>query len=480
MNRHRSNQVSGLFGLRKTGKTSVIFGVQRALDRIGAKSTFIDCQNPAFHRSRWNHALYYVLNEIRKQNNLEQRLSEVDQYTEEKAPILFEKYIVNMSRDLGSKNILLIFDEIENITFRISPSEHWKTGMDFVYFWQTLRSLFQKLMNVFSYLIVGTNPLCVEMEKIANADNPIFGQIPIEYIPRFDVPQTREMVRRLGRIMGLQFDEIIYGKLTEDFGGHPYLIRHVGSVLNSLCQADRPARIDKIIYEKAKRVFLRDYGHYLDMILNVLKEFFSDEYEMLLFLARGDVDTFNEFAALCSLYTNHLLGYGILEENNGNFVFRIEAIKDHLQARDKYKKIKMTQEEMRNEVSERRNRLEQKLRQLCRMQLKANLGEAKARDEVLKIMGEPRATRKGNLSYNELFNGNISEILFSDIEKIVNKYWDYFKNILGSDKAGICSKLHTINGLRVDAHAKEISHEEFQIFRLYIEKIEQLLHNFFE
>ena len=34
LNRHRSNQVSGLFGLRKTGKTSVIFGVQRGLKKV--------------------------------------------------------------------------------------------------------------------------------------------------------------------------------------------------------------------------------------------------------------------------------------------------------------------------------------------------------------------------------------------------------------------------------------------------------------
>ena len=197
VNRHRSNQVSGLFGLRKTGKTSVIFGIQRALERVDGKSTFVDCQNPAFHRSRWNKALYYVLNEIRTQNKVEIRLGNQESYNEENAPLLFEKYISRMSRDLGEKNILLIFDEVENITPNVSPSDHWREGRDFVFFWQTLRSLFQKLQGVFSYLIVGTNPLCVEMARVAGSDNPIYGQIPLEYIPRFDVPQTREMVRRL-------------------------------------------------------------------------------------------------------------------------------------------------------------------------------------------------------------------------------------------------------------------------------------------
>ena len=478
VNRHRSGQVSGLFGLRKTGKTSVIFGVQRALDRINAKSVFIDCQNPAFHRSRWNHALHYILTEVKAQNMMELRLGTLDEYTEEKAPLLFEKHIVKMSKELGDKSILFIFDEIENITFGISPSMQWRAEADFVYFWQTLRSLFQKLPQIFSYLIVGTNPICVEMEKVAGADNPLFAQIPIEYIPRFDVPHTREMVRRLGRIMGLRFDEILFGRLTEDFGGHPYLIRHVCSVINGLCPPDRPVRVDKTTYEQAKTVFLRDYGRYMDMILNVLKEFFNDEYQMLLFLARGDVKTFNECAQLSPLYTNHLLGYGILEENNGKYAFRIEAIRDHLSAREKYKKLELTQEEMWAEISERRNLLEQRMRRLCRMQLKAQFGEPTAREIVSKIMGEPRASKTAGLSFGDLFDAGLSGILFSDLIKLISTNWDCFKNILGSNKDDVIGKLDTINRLRVDAHAKNLTAEDFQMFRLSVGRIDSLLREF--
>ena len=46
----------------------------------------------------------------------------------------------------------------------------------------------------------------------------LFGSIPSEYVPSFTVGQTREMVRKLGRYMGLHFDEMLYAKLVEDFG----------------------------------------------------------------------------------------------------------------------------------------------------------------------------------------------------------------------------------------------------------------------
>lgn len=479
VNRHRSNQVSGLFGLRKTGKTSVIFGVQRAIERNSSKSVFIDCQNPTFHRRRWDKALHYVIHEIKSQLKLNIKINDENDFSDEKASFIFETLMIKIHKELAKANVLLIFDEVENITPNVSPSEHWRNGLDFVYFWQTLRSLFQKMSEVFSYLIVGTNPLCVELERINGVDNPIFGQIPLEYIPGFDVPQTREMIRRLGRIMGLQFDEIIYGKLTEDFGGHPYLMRHVCSVINKLCLSDRPIKVDKALYEKAKKSFMKDYGHFLDMILNVLKEYFNDEYEMLTYLARGDVKTFDEFAALSPLYTNHLIGYGILEYNNGNYNFKIESIRSHLEIKHKFKKLQLTQEEMIAEISERRNLVEPKLRLICRQQLKSYYGENDARSKVLDLLGEPRKTKNGRLSYSELFDGNVSGILFSDIEKMVIKYWDCFKNILGPDKQELQQSLEYVNKFRVDAHAKSLTIEEMQVFRLYADKLEKIIHEHF-
>lgn len=478
VDRHSSNQVSGLFGLRKTGKTSVIFGVQRALERINQKSVFIDCQNPAFHKNRWYMALHFVLKEIKRQHNLSISLKPENLYTEEKSSIYFEELIIKMHNMLSNKNILLIFDEIENITFGISPTQHWSKDLDFVYFWQTLRSLFQKLPNVFSYLLVGTNPLCIEMEKILEKDNPIFCQIPISYIPRFDVPQTREMVRKLGKIMGLQFDEIIYGMLTEDFGGHPYLIRHVCSVINSISNSQRPVNVDKATYEKAKQKFIKDYNNFFDMILNVLKDYFIDEYEMLTHLAIGDLETFEEFAQLSQLYTNHLLGYGIIEEKNGNYNFRIESIKNYLNNKNKYKKLKLTKEEMLSEISERRNKLEPKLQKICRNQLLTFKGLKDANNCVLDIFGDPRKSGNAGKQYAELFDPNLSGILFSDLIKIIGKYWDCFKNIFSINNEDFLFHLNTINKYRVDAHSKNISKDEMQLFRLSMSKIEEQVDRF--
>lgn len=48
---------SGLFGLRKTGKTSVLFGIKRRSTDTNTLIVYVDCQNPGIHGGRWWQAL---------------------------------------------------------------------------------------------------------------------------------------------------------------------------------------------------------------------------------------------------------------------------------------------------------------------------------------------------------------------------------------------------------------------------------------
>jgi hypothetical protein len=475
VNRHRSGENSGLFGLRKTGKTSIIFGVRRVLEANRGVSVFIDCQNPSFHRKRWFSALRYVAEEIKAQNKVNVSLSDESRYSEENAATAFERDLLKISGRLQKKNFLIIFDEIEQITPTISPSEHWKTDLDFVFFWQTLRSLFQKHDQLFTYLIAGTNPKCVEIDRVNRSDNPIFSQIPYEYIPSFDVPQTREMVRKLGRIMGLKFDETIYGKLTDDFGGHPFLIRNVCSVINRIVSGERPVRIDKSVYEHGVKVFNDDYSSYIEMILTVLKEYYSDEYEMLKFLALKDFDTFNEFAKHSKEYTNHLLGYNILDKNADRFTFKIESVKNFLTEANKYKKLNLSEQEMLAEISERRNRVEPKLRDIVRKGLRQQYGENEAKKKVLDIFGDPRKSKYGAYSYKDIFDSRKAEIYFEDIREIIEKEWSTFENIFGRDKESFSAAMKAVNKYRADAHAKSITREEMDYFRVCATRLENYI-----
>ena len=477
--RHKTDQVSALFGLRKAGKTSVIYGVHRALKTLEFPSVFIDCQTPAFHQRRWNQALWYVLNETRLACGVDTRTASLEsEFTPERAADVFEKYFLKIHEASGKKAILLTFDEIENASPGISPSDHWRTGKDFVLFWQTLRSLFQRKPGLFTYLVVGTNPSSNEQPKIGDVDNPIFAQFPRVYIPRFNAQQTREMVRRLGKLMGMDFDEYVYSQLTEDFGGHPYLIRHVCSTIHRIASQHRPIEIGKSLYEKAKRQFIREGRRYFEMILTVLKEFYRDEYDMLKFLALGDKKSFDAFATSDPAYTEHLIGYGIIEVQDDDFVFRVDALKEFIAQEARYQRLNLTTPEKWAEISDRRNRLEPQLRLLCRNLLQAFYGAAAAKQKVLDIFGAPRSTTLSSSDYADLFTAEKGQIYFEDLRKLISKFWECFKNILGPDQTKVLRHLETINQYRSDAHAKPIEDDEFQMVRLAFGFFEERLKEF--
>ncbi len=478
VNRHKSNENTALFGLRKTGKTSVIFGVKRVLESLGEFSVIIDCQSPSLHMRRWNQVLWYIIEEIRIQICPQLTVPNEDTFTEISAALQFENCVKECKEKLNNKSILIIFDEIENITFNTSSSTHWTSELDFIFLWQSIRTVFQKNTNLFSFFIVGTNPNAIETSQIKSKDNPIFNQIYFEYIPNFDVPQTREMVRKLGRIMGLQFEETIYAKLTEDFGGHPFLIRHICSIINKTSEFERPVRVDRYIYEKAKTKFHSDYSSYIEMILGVLKNFYPLEFDMLKYIALDDLKTFDEFAAAFPEFTNHLIGYKIIDKNNAHYSFKIDAIKDYLLTKHKYEKVLESPQDRLREISERRNSIEHKLRKIARNQLLASFGKSDATIKYLDILGDPRKTKYKGIAYNQLFDTKECDVYFEDIRKIIIKNYDIFKHIFGSNRDDFDHKMQTVNKYRVDAHAKDITKEEMDVFRLCISFIEMKIEEF--
>jgi hypothetical protein len=472
--KHKSNENSGLFGLRKTGKTSILHGVRRVLANDDMLSVIINCQSPDFNLKNWNIALNYIIKQIKSQNQITLKVRDENHYIPSHAVESFESDLNKILRKTGSKNILIIFDEIEHITFGVSHIEHWKNGHDFLTFWQALRALFQKEYCPLTFLIAGTNPKCIEFTTINGTDNPIFELISRDsFVPGFSVKQIEEMVSYLGKIMGLSFDDTIYSKLKEDFGGHPFLIRQVCSIIHKNVTSIRPARVDRTIYEKAKAYFYKNNHSYNQMILDVLKEFYNDEYQMLEFLALEDIETFNDFARISPLYTNHLLGYGIVDENNGSYYFNIESIKTYLSDKKKYKRINLSQEEKLKEISERRNRIEPKLRKIVRTSLFTKYGELAAKKIVLDIFGDPRKSKLMDLKYRELFESKETLILYSDLTKLIEREWSIFENIFDRKKDEFSVNMSIINKYRIDAHAKEISDDELAVFRISISKVEE-------
>ena len=369
-------------------------------------------------------------------------------------------------------------DEIEQVSFKTSPSPHWRDGADFVLFWQTLRSLFQKNNSLFCYMIVGTNPMCIETATINGVDNPIFQQTSPSFIPRFDVDQTKEMVATLGASMGLQFDHSLYARLYEDFGGHPFLIRQICSHIHKNMPLTRPVRVDRIAYQDFRKIFQAESAGYIEMILVVLKNYYPDEYDMLIFLATGDNEAFSMHASASSVFTNHLLGYGIIEHTRNGYDFRIDAVRDYLVETERHRKVLSSDEERWAEINELRNKLELELRITVRRVLQLQMNKTEAKNAVLTVLGQKAKTEYGGLAYEALFDGKSAELYFNDLTKIIGKHWSNFENVFGKDRSEFERRMNTINKGRDDAHANTVGDEKLANIRMCIKAISDQISDF--
>ncbi|MCL2229376.1 MAG: hypothetical protein FWC00_06170, partial [Firmicutes bacterium] len=376
---HKAFSNFGLFGLRKSGKTSVMFNVLRRLHVDDVMGAYIDCQNTDFHGNRWFDALKLVIRELVNTNTIDLKCE--TEFTEKNATSLFEEYIRKINK-ITCKSIILFFDEIENIAFEKSPSQHWANGLDFVLFWQCIRHVSQKTVKIFSFCILGTNPKCVEASQILGKDNPIYNIFKPRYIAGLDINKTKEMVQTLGRVMGMTFEDDVCITMFRDYGGHPFLIRRLCSMISSH-NTSRPIIIDRRKYSEIKDKFDKE-NNYFEMILGVLKQFYDIEYDLLLSLANGDEQLFEEYASDNYDFVKHLIGYGIVREINGKYDFQIDSIKNYLIRTNKTISKHLKVGEKWKAICGRRNIIETQLRDLNKIIIRASMdSEAEAKDYVL-------------------------------------------------------------------------------------------------
>lgn len=476
VNRHKSAEHTGLFGLRKSGKTSIIYAVERILNTTDNNYVSIDCESPSIHMLHWNELLEKIVILYHKSIGSKVKINTLNRYDEKYAADSFEEDILKIYASKKKKSILLIFDEIERISPGTASSAHWRDGADFIYFWQTLRGFYQRHPNVFTYMLVGTNPSCIENAMLAGHENPLFASVPCQYVPSFEIDQVRQMVKKLGKYTGLQFDEMIYSKLTDDFGGHPFLIRQACSVIHKECKGKRPILVDKALYEKTKKKFVENLTHYLDMVIQVLKDWYPDEYDMLKYLAQEDMDTFNTFAASNPEFTKHLIGYGLIQHSGNGYAFNIEVIKEYLSDQHKHERINLSDEEMVEEVSRRRNILEKGLRRIIKNSLKMTIGKKKALEKLLSSLPGDRRLALTSFDIDGLLAVDSSPLYFLDLKNIINREWESFQHIFEMEKTKVLLMLDEINSTgRPEAHAKKIVQSDFDQLRLYFNKFEIII-----
>lgn len=480
--KYRQGEHGGLFGLRKIGKTSILNLLQQRVDQSQGIVKYFDCTK--YHHLRWYQFLRQITRELAEKylcgNDKCSLLQELEEeYDETTANISFEKSLKKVYNRLANKRILLIFDEIEQISFSTSPSVHWKENNDSLFFWQAIRSIFQSDSHLFSFIITGVNPKCIEDSKINGTDNPIFNILTPIYVPLFEYNDVKTMVSNIGGHLGLLFEEEIYSKLVDDYGGHPFLTRQICSKINNELLKEnqiRPYTISKYTYDKRSDDYRTQMEAVFSQILGVLRDYYPNEYELLKILALDGSNTFKRKLVYGDSSISHLLGYCLIKNVEGDYYIRIKSIGDYLIRTNKYDITLNSDVEKREQIVRRRSIIENKLRELVLNQLRIKYGK-KAREQLLlKTNGTTTdKTQEEKIKTAPNLESAMKELYFLQLKDLIIKDWKDYSAIF-SDRVKFEQFYDLINRFRkVDAHSGSISDEDNAILHIAFRYFEEIL-----
>lgn len=455
IDQHLTGENSSIFGLRKSGKTSTIYAIERKARSSGTRTVVVDCQDPAVHARRYNGLLAYLVDRVREECNLKRQHTDIPD-DPAAASDLFRQCMSQALAELRS-NVLLIFDEIENISPDTAASDHWRHGRDALLLWQTLRAFFQRPPKYkLTFCFVGTNPHLLELAKINGIDNPVYLFAKPTFMPNLTFDDARKMMSRLGFYMGLDIPDAVAARIHKFFGGHPFFIRQLCSRIHRIVGSARPVDVSLHVCKQAEAESTGMNSQYIHEILAHLKSTYPEEYEMLEMLGSGNTVNFHELAESYPGLTEHLVGYGLITRRGSDYDFVFDMVHQVIKA-NQFESHRPTSEDMRRAISDSRNALEEQIRVVlyywsCRL----------TDDEWENAYSEcaPRLAKlNAHLSRREIFSRNASPLYFLELMKFAK-----YGNVTGraeQEQSRLWEAFDIVNKLRVDAHAKRVTEHEY-------------------
>ncbi|SCE63661.1 serine/threonine protein kinase [Micromonospora haikouensis] len=329
----------GIFGLRKIGKTSLVNRLAQLVREDGRCFVAqIDLQRAAAIRPDSNYILWSIgqaiydshrhVRDVRGyrlfgQYGLFSDISHTDTVCE-----LFD-HDLNLLISQRRRKVAVFLDEIERI---LPPGATSAVQKSFVKVWRILRGLDQQFPGRLSFIISGTNPKCVEDSKVGEDDNPVYNYFTREYLKPLRREEAYDLLTTIGGRIGLQWDTPSLAASYAQTGGHPALLRALGSAAhNKNMNRHQATRVLEQDVRLLAQDLLIERSSLLAQLVSTLKDEYRDEYYLLTLLAEGKVHEFAEWARIVPGDVAHLVGYGICRDPHTTPSLCIDLLQTYLQ-----------------------------------------------------------------------------------------------------------------------------------------------------
>ncbi|MGO9430131.1 hypothetical protein [Rhodoblastus sp.] len=465
--------IRSCFGIRKIGKTSILHRVLREIkENYDAVTIFVDCQRDdvfGLNASSLLHSIAQTLTGVRASGG---SYAEVDasKSTDDIAESS-KKFQVALAE--FDKPVIIAFDEIDYITPSNSTAPHWRSG--FLEFWRNVRAAYHAAARndrKVSLLISGVSSRWFSVESIDGTENAALAFVPEEYLSPLPRGAANAMIKNIGAMAGLRFEESALDAISSYCSDMPFWIRKACSFIHGKVETNiRPVELKAAAVVPMLESYGRDEGGALAMV--AMKHLFRVYPELreptLAMIANKPklppniLRTLNRYGICTSTGTlsGTMLRMALTMLSQEPDVTAGESLALSAAAEPR-SAISEWAEEL-SAISYRRNVMERQLRSIAVNFLRASSLSSKegpnAKTIVLSSLTEPRRKEL------EPFNlDSISEKLYwTELVAIINKNWQIFERVFG-DKTAFGNHANIINE-RPDAHAKPLELSDIGMHR---------------
>lgn len=315
-------RVAGVFGLRKSGKTSILMQLKEELAEDKVVTVLIDLE--AFP-SPPDDPTDDLVADLRRRLILElkahrlrtQELSELSA-----RPTILELrdaiQVVLKHLHKSGHRVLILLDEIEYLTpaDRIDIAEGDMPRIAQVL--SVLRSTVQETPN-FTFVLSGLTSAIIEGGRLYGRPNPLFSWAKAIYVKPLARDEADDLAETVGGKMGVQFEPGALDALHEASGGHAFLYRSLSSaVVARLATDDYQRRMSRAtVLSELNEWKERVRGNIEEMIQHV-KRYYSTEAVMLELLMDSPED-FAELAPSEPVAVRRLSDLGLIQNIGGSY-----------------------------------------------------------------------------------------------------------------------------------------------------------------
>lgn len=317
-----NQRVTGIFGLRKSGKTSILMQLKQELQEDHIVTVLMDLE--AFP-SPPEDPTDDIVSDLRRRliaelKSRKLRTQELSQLSERPSILELKNALQTILKYLwkDGTRILLLLDEIEYLTpaDRVDIAEGDMPRI--AQLLSALRSLVQESEN-FTFLLSGLTSAIVEGGRLYRRPNPLFSWAKAVYVNPLNREEADELASTVGGKMGIQIEPGALEALHEASGGHAYLYRNLSSAVVKHLPTDdfKRTMVRSAVLAELSDWKSRVQGN-IEEIVQHVKRYYPNEAVMLELLMDSP-DDFEELASSEHVAVRRLQDLGLIQEGTKGY-----------------------------------------------------------------------------------------------------------------------------------------------------------------